>query len=142
MFIQDTEVSETTCDCCGAVRKVVRAFVGDEQATTAAVLAYCYPPHLDDPSEIWLDAILGTWGDDDVNDHITFGCRFGPVDGEGGDACSLTDAAQLDDPKPIYGKRLTREQALVSPRLHEFWSVVDVMFTSDPTIGEHRARFH
>jgi hypothetical protein len=142
LFIQDTTVTETTCECCGAVRSVVRSFVGDDQMTTATVIAYCYPPHLNDAGEIWVDAILGTWGDDQVEDHVTFGCRFGPLANGEESTCSLTDAAQFDDPRPIYGERLTREQALVHPRLGDFWSIVDVVFTTDPTIGDHRARFH
>jgi hypothetical protein len=142
MFIEDTEVTSTTCDCCGAVRKVVRAFVGDDEKTVAAVLAYCYPPHFDEPSEIWVDAILGTWGDHQVDDHVTFGCRFGQLDGDEREACTLTDAAPDSGPSPIFGQRLTREQALGHPRLNEFWTVVDVVFTTDVTIGEHRAQFH
>jgi hypothetical protein len=32
-----------------------------------------------DVHEAWIDAILGSWGDNQFDDHVTFGCRVGPV---------------------------------------------------------------
>ena len=35
------------------------------------------------------------------------------------------------------GERLTREQALLHPRLGDFWVVVDLMLLSDPEVHAH-----
>ena len=141
MIVESTNVSDTTCECCATVRRFVTAYVSEDDSAKAAVLAYCYPPHKGEPSEIWIDVILGTWGSDDHSDHVTFGCRYGDVAGQVDHACSLTDAAQLSD-DPILGRRLTRKQALRHNRLGEFWQIVDLVMTTVPAIGEHRARYH
>lgn len=144
MFVETVNLLErSACECCGAESTRHSIYVSDEHGAHAAVLAYCYPPHGDEPSEIWLDVVLGTWGSEQVSDHITFGCRYGPVEGQREDACSLVDAAQFTDERnPILGRRLSREEALVHTSLPDFWRVVDLVLTQVPAIGEHRARFH
>lgn len=142
MIVESTTVHETACACCGTVRTTVTAHVSEHGAARAAVFVYCYPPHGDEPSEIWIDAILGTWGADDHRDHVTFGCRYGSVPDQVEHACSLTDAATQSGPDPMFGYRLTRRQALRHDKLAQFWRVVDLVMTTVPEIGEHRARYH
>lgn len=144
MFVETVDLlSETSCDCCGAVSTRLSVFVADDERSRAAALAYCSPPHGDQPSEIWIDVVLGTWGSGDASDHVTFGCRYGPIEGQQTDACTVTDAARFaNEGGTILGHRLTREEALSHPWLAEFWGVVDLVLTQVPQIGEHRARFH
>jgi hypothetical protein len=144
VFVESVNLlSETSCDCCGALGTRLSVFVADDEGAQAAALAYCYPPHGDQPSEIWIDVVLGTWSSGDASDHVTFGCRYGPIDGKQANTCILTDAARFaDEGDAILGHRLTREEALSHPWLADFWGVVDLVLTQVPEIGEHRARFH
>jgi hypothetical protein len=50
----------------------------------AVYFASCY--RHDGVHEAWIDVVLGTWGAEDFSDHLTFGCRVGPVSGAAGPA--------------------------------------------------------
>ena len=47
------------------------------------------------------------------------------------------DPAQPFDDKPFFGWKLTRDEALVHPRLEEFWAVVDFPILSQLDIHDH-----
>jgi hypothetical protein len=81
---------------------VVTGFVYRDDDAYAANVASCYP-HRD---EAWIDVIFGTWGADDTRDHVTFGCRVGPVAGQPRPACSLVAAASVTADDPIFGEKL------------------------------------
>ena len=87
--------------------------------------------------EAWIDTILGTWGEDSASDHVTFGCRVGPVEGQDDPAATAVDAALPYSDKPIWGTKLSRAAALDHPRLAEFWEVVDFLLVADPVIHHH-----
>lgn len=142
MIIESTNVTRTACSCCATERTNVTAFVNEGGTARAVVFVWCYPPHGDTPSEIWIDAILGTWGTNDPADHVTFGCRYGAVAGQEAHSCSLTDAAALANADPIFGRRLTAPAARAHDRLPEFWQIVDLVLTTVPEIGDHRDRHH
>ena len=38
---------------------------------------------------------------------------------------------------PIFGRKLTREEALAHPWLDNYWSVVDFILTEDPIVHDH-----
>ena len=130
----DRHVSYLSCDDRGGTRDVVTGYVYRSRQPYAVYYASCYPSH----GEVYIDVILGTWPDEieEANDRVTFGCRFGPVEGQTESACSLVPgAAMAPEPvSPLFGERLDREQAQKHPWLGEFWEVVDLVILTDPTV--------
>jgi hypothetical protein len=90
--------------------------------------------------DAWLDAILGTFGDDAASDHVTFGCRVTLGVTSTLPGISLVDAATPFLYRPVMGRRLTREEALEHPRLNDFWHVVDLILLEDPEVHAHANR--
>jgi hypothetical protein len=129
------QVQEFTCDCCETQARRTWAFINDGGTPVAAYFASCY--HHNDVHEVWIDAILGTWGVDDFTDHLTFGCRVGPVQNSPDPAATLVNGGEVAPDKPIYGQKLTREAALQHPALPTFWHLVDHVLTHDPLINQH-----
>ncbi|AXH89032.1 hypothetical protein AB0N38_32670 [Micromonospora aurantiaca] len=87
--------------------------------------------------EVWIDAILGSWGRDDFDDHVTFGCRVGPVAGSPGPAATLVNGGEVAGDSPIFGRKLSREEGLTHPRLAEFWQMVDLILERDALVRRH-----
>jgi hypothetical protein len=129
----ERRVRTRICDCCGGERQVITGFVYQDECTLAAYFAACYPHQ----GEAWMDVVLGSWGDDSNADHVTFGCRCGPVDGPSSPACTVVAAASMLPASPVLGRKLTREEALAHPWLGHFWEVVDFLLTADRTLHQH-----
>jgi hypothetical protein len=129
------QVREFVCECCGGDSRKTWAMVNDRETPVAVYYATCYHHH--GIHEVWLDAIVGTWGSDDFSDHLTFGCRIGPVQGSPDPAATLVDAAAVIPDAPIYGQKLTREAGLAHPRLADFWNLVDHVLANDGMVNQH-----
>jgi hypothetical protein len=84
-----------------------------------------------------MDCILGAWIEDDVSDHVTFGCRVGAVADQVEPAASLVQAAVPFSDGPLWGRKLSRDEALAHPWLPEFWEVVDFVLLTDPDVRRH-----
>jgi hypothetical protein len=69
---------EFECPCCKAQVQRTWNYVSRDDEPYAVYFANCYH-HRDKPHEVWIDVILGTWGEGEFDDHVTFGCRVGPV---------------------------------------------------------------
>ena len=87
--------------------------------------------------EAWIDVILGTFGSGDSTDHVTFGCRVGPVPGQDEPAAWLVLGAIPYGDSPIWGEKLARDEALRHPWLSQFWEVVDFVLVQDPDVNRH-----
>jgi hypothetical protein len=74
---EPSDVQTHHCHDCGAEYVLVKSFVLDEVGPYAIVFTACH--HHEGSHEAWMDVILGTFGDDDPADRLTFGCRVGPV---------------------------------------------------------------
>jgi hypothetical protein len=86
--------------------------------------------------EIYFFCTIGTWDDDSPkDDHTTFSCRYGLVDGQEDYAFSLIDVDD-DYTGSFVGKRLSRKAALKHPKIHEFWEVMDFLILSDLDIHD------
>ena len=82
-----------------------------------------------------MDVVLGTWGDDDnVEDHRTFSCLIG----EAG-ATAVNATAVAEGKAELFGRKLTREEALADPLVGTFWDVVDLVALEDPSVAAHLA---
>ncbi len=120
-------VRTQSCSSCGQDFKHVTGYLNDLDGAYAVYFAACHghPGH-----EAQIDVVLGTWGTDEpVDDHVTFTCRLGP---EGASADDATLATTSDS--TLLGERLTRADALMHPKIGDFWTVIDFLAVSDPTI--------
>lgn len=128
------KVVEFDCPDCGEQAQRVWGFILDDDNAYAVFFASLYHH---DGHEVWIDVILSpTWADG-VDDHETFGCRVGPIEGQDDPAASLvTGGAEAPDTQ-LFGRKLTREDALEHPRLDDFWAVVDHLLEHDPVVREH-----
>lgn len=126
--------NELTCADCGAHYTLVKGFVYEDHAAHAIYFAACH--NHDEVHEAWIDVILGSFGEGDPTDHVTFGCRVGPIPGQLEPQASLVPAGRPYN-DPILGQKLTREEALAHPRLDDYWAVVDFVLTEDPIVHEH-----
>jgi hypothetical protein len=127
---------EYMCPCCQAPIQRTSNVVNRDGTMAALYFASSYH-HRDQPHETWIDAILGTWDGDDVSDHVTFGCRVGPIEGQEEPAATLVEACLDGSGGPVHGQLLSREAGLAHPRLAEFWQVVDFVLAEDPVVNRH-----
>jgi hypothetical protein len=127
-----------TCDCCQAPIDRAWCFVLADGAPYALYYASCYH-HVDRSHDAWIDVIFGTWGKgvDAMTDHVSFGCRVGPVPGQTSPAASLVNSGAIYPDNALWGEKLDREAALRHPRLAEFWAVTDFILESDSGVNSH-----
>ena len=110
--------------------------VNADSAPYAVFFAACYDHG--DVRESWIDVVFGTWGEGaDYDDHVSFGCRFGPVADSEAPAATAVDAASVAPDNSLYGRKLSRAAALAHPMLPEFWQVVDFVLEADPLVHSH-----
>ena len=133
-FDPERTVELRSCGSCGHGYTLIKSFIldnGDAHAVLFAAL------HDHGEREAWIDVIMGTFGTEDFADHITFGCRVGPVQGQAEPAATLVAAVAPFGDSPIFGRKLYRDEALVHPWISCFWRVVDFVLVSDPDIHFH-----
>lgn len=129
------QVRQFVCGCCNTPADRTWANVYDGDAALAVYYASCY--HHRGVHEAWIDAILGTWGHNRFDDHITFGCRVGPVENSPAPAATLVDGGAAAPDSPVFGQKLSREEGLNHPRLVQFWRVVDTILEHDEIVRRH-----
>ncbi|HEY0698994.1 MAG TPA: hypothetical protein VGD43_14430 [Micromonospora sp.] len=132
---QTRQVHQLVCQCCATPAERTWAFVNRDGATHAVYFASCY--HHNGVHEAWIDAIFGNWDSTDFDDHVTFGCRVGPVATSPAPAATLVRGASASPDEPLYGRKLDRQEALAHPRLSEFWTLVDLVLEHDRLVNEH-----
>ncbi len=125
-MIGERDVVERTCGGCGRTYDRVRGYVYRDGDAHAVYFAECHghPAH-----EVWIDVILGSWGEDDYADHVTFACRVSAAGASAVDAPAATSGRS-----PMFGLKLGREAALVHRALPLFWDVVDLVVLSDESV--------
>lgn len=127
-------VVEELCGHCGQEIALVTGFVYRDGDAYAVYYASC---HQVDGPEVWIDGVFSpTWADG-VDDHLTFGCRVGCVDGGASCAASLVDAASAWGESPEFGHKLSRQAALEHRLLDEFWALVDHVLVHDVLVRNH-----
>ncbi|MFD6390039.1 hypothetical protein [Nocardia sp. NPDC060259] len=130
------QIRRYECPCCAEPVERTWNMVSRDGIAYAAYFANSYH-HADQDHDTWIDVIIGTWGEDSMTDHVTFGCRVGPVKNSPAPAATLVAACQDGSASELHGVVLSREDGLVHPRLPEFWSVVDYVLANDPTVNSH-----
>jgi hypothetical protein len=130
----DRNVKVAECAECGRSYRRLTLFLhrdGDAHAVCHVAL------HDHDGREAWFDAIFGSWDEDDDSDRVTFGCRVGTVVGQTEPAATLVQAAIPFGDSPVWGRKLSRDEALVHPWLPDFWEAVDFVLLTDPDVRLH-----
>jgi hypothetical protein len=133
-FDPERSVELKSCDACGRGYTLVKSFLFDDDEPHAVLFAAL---HDHGEAEAWIDVILGTFGTEDFTDHVTFGCRVGPVDGQEEPAATLVNAARPYGDSPLFGRKLARDEAIAHTLLPGFWRVVDFVLVSDPDVHFH-----
>ena len=122
--IEVSERETTGCPDCSGQRVVYTGEVVRDDALMGVFSASLYD-HPGNP-EVFIDLTLGTWEPDGYcADHVTFGSRTGAVEEHPHIASTLVTGAEVFADDPMFGVKLTREQALKHPRLDEFWRLND-----------------
>lgn len=111
----------------------VTGFILRDGDAHAMYFASCYHH---DGHEVWIDAVFSpTWGVAD--DRTTFGCRVGAVEDSDQPAATMVDAAAPWDETPMFGRKLSRDEALAHPLCGQFWDVVDHVLLNDSSVALH-----
>ena len=126
--------TEHLCNTCDRLFQRVTGFIHEDGGAYAVYYASCYHHG---GHEAWIDVIFSRTWEDGVDDHETFGCRVGPVAGQNDPACSLVTGGSAFRDSALFGRKLTREQALAHPRLPDFWAVVDHVLANDCVVRDH-----
>ncbi len=127
-------VSEHACPECGEPFQRVTGYIHRDSDAYAVYYASCYHHN---GHEAWIDVIFSETWEVHVDDHETFGCRVGPIEGQRDPAASLVTGGGAFRDSALFGHKLTRDEALAHPRLAEFWAVVDHILTNDQVVRDH-----
>lgn len=142
VFSGERHVRQFPCQCCNSVVDRTWANLSEAGVDRAVFYASCY--HHAVGGEVFFDIVIGTWGTGDFSDHVTFGCRWGAVEGHDQPMCSLTTGGKVFGDNALFGTKLDRAAALASPLLPEFWGMVDFLLLNDPVVApfvnSHRER--
>lgn len=123
------------CGCCDGMSERTWAFVNHEEHTYVLFFASCYDH--DGSKESWIDVVFGSWGDpSEYGDHFTIGCRYGPtVDSQNG--LTIVDAASVAPESPLFGRKLSRAEAMEHDAFGDFWQIIDFLLAEDPLLVRH-----
>lgn len=133
----DREIIRRACPGCGDEHPEARGYLYRDGEPFAVYKANLFEHG--SAREVYIDAILGSWGQVEEEDHVTFGCRFGRIDGVPDPTCSLVRGADAYPDAPIYGRKLDRDDALRHEWVGDFWSVVDYLLLNDPDVAPFAA---
>jgi hypothetical protein len=131
----ESAVERSTCSECGADYLLVKSFFLDEAGPYAISFSAL---HWHGEAEAWIDVIFGAFeGEAADDDRTTFGCRVGRVEGSDEPAATAVVAAVPYSDGPVFGHKLSRDEALAHPRIADFWRVVDFLLQHEPAVAHH-----
>lgn len=134
-LVGESTVDRSTCPDCGADYLLVKSFVLDDSGPYAIAFSAL---HWHGEAEAWIDVIFGAFeGDAADDDRTTFGCRVGRVEGSDEPAATAVQAAAPYSNGPVFGRQLSRDEALAHPRVADFWRVVDFLLEHEPAVAHH-----
>ena len=137
----EPDVRQVECRQCATPFAQAIGFVLADGSAHAVYYAGLH--HHDGLHDAWLDVILGSWPERDDElyppDHVTFSCRVGPGAAAPDPYASLIAAPATASGRnqALFGRRLTRDEALAHPWLDEFWRVVDFVVLESQPVREH-----
>jgi hypothetical protein len=123
------------CKECGRDSVLVKGFVYRDGDAHAVYFAACHEHG--GRREVWLDVILGSFGRGN-GDQVTFGAHIGAVDAANDEpAAILVSGAMAYRDAPLWGHKLSRDEAMQHVWLFDYWHVVDFVLNEDPTVALH-----
>jgi hypothetical protein len=134
LSVEPTGESHGHCECCGNESRTVWGYVHDSEKTIAAYFVRWtvgQSEHLPN-----LDFLIGTWGNDNVNDRVLSAWLFNPSQ----NSFMITDAAQ----RPAAGSTLcshalSRDETLALPGVKAIAaSCLDAVWRQDHRIADIR----
>ena len=106
---------------------LVKSFVLDNSGPYAIAFSAL---HWHGEAEAWIDVTFGAFEGDAADDYrTTFGCRVGRVEGSDEPAATAVQAAVPYSNGPVFGHKLSRDEALAHARVADFWRVVDFLWS-------------
>jgi hypothetical protein len=133
-FDPERSAEQKTCADCARHYILVKGFILQDDDAHAVYFAAL---HGHGNREAWIDVILGTFGTGDSSDYVTFGCRVGPVAGQMEPAATLVLGGAPYESSELFGRKLSRDEALAHPWLPSFWEVVDFVLVEDREVHRH-----
>jgi hypothetical protein len=138
LSVEPTGESQGLCDCCGRTSRTVWGYVHSSDSTIAAyfvqwtVGASEHMPNL--------DFLIGTWGDNKVNDRVLSAWVFNPSH----NSFMITDASKRPAARSsLCSRALNREETLSLPNVKAISaSCLDAVWLQDQRIAEIRAFAH
>lgn len=131
----ESAVDRSTCSDCGAEYVLVKSFLLDDVGPYAISFSAL---HWHGAAEAWIDVIFGGFeGEAADDDRTTFGCRVGRVEGSDEPAATAVGTAVPYSDGPVFGHKLSRDEALEHPRIADFWHVVDFLLEHEPAVTHH-----
>ncbi|MCI0583153.1 MAG: hypothetical protein L0227_09740 [Chloroflexi bacterium] len=127
--ISDRTLESQRCPKCGEVYDLVTGFIVDQTRVWAGYRAMCHghPAHA-----AWIDVILGELLEVNADSNLTFACELRS------DGAMALDAPQTIANVPsVWGRQLSREEALGHPSVAVFWRMVDVISEGDNSVRAH-----
>ena len=86
--------------------------------------------------DVFVDVLLGAGAEGDA-DRVTITTRTGPVEPDGRIASTLVDGGASYPDDAMFGRKLSREEALADPRLATLWAASDTVVSQVDEIDRH-----
>ena len=125
------------CDCCGKQSKTIWGGLGDSSGTKAL---YFVQWTVDQPQHMPnVDIVLGPWGEGIApQDRMLVSLLYQPRLGGGSFMVASGKGRRADD-RTICDRALERTDVIGTPLANEVFSLVDVLWLTEPRIEEIRA---
>ena len=127
-----------TCDCCGHTTHTINGYIyadGNAYATYYARWTELQPEH-----GMTLLISIGGWGDDDTSERVAVALECRVVNRAPGFRVNEPDTSPWWG-RPIFGRVLSRDEALGSDLRPAFFAIADELAFHDPRIHETLIEF-
>jgi hypothetical protein len=131
-----TENDHRTCHACGEEHDTAHGYMLRDGSAHATYWADWYPHE----RIAIVDVTLGSWEEPDFRDNVMFTCQIRDAGDGANYACALVQAGQTRGDGPVFGRKLSRDEALRHEWLAAFWDVVDWLVLNDSLL--HKCVFH
>jgi hypothetical protein len=134
LHIEPSGERSGNCDCCGNASRTVWGYVHEGEKTVAAYFVQWTVGSSDHLPNI--DFLIGTWGNDTVNDRVLSAWQFNPRE----NSFMIIDAASRPAASStLCGHALSRDETLALPKVKSIAaSCLDVVWQQDDRISEIR----
>jgi hypothetical protein len=119
-----------TCKDCGQSHLSAVCFVLEHGKAKAIARMGHFGHQMQD--EVYFEVCFGDFADDNAawKGNVTFQVRLGSINKEAGEAFTLCDPGKPDEEDSVFGKTLTRKQALRNEHVADLWRVIDFIVLS------------